>query len=235
MTGARTRAPLDFAVGSLLSDLAGWACRASSRLDFRRGVLDRVSPALEVEAAAFASLPPPAGGETVAVRATSVPRLVSLWTREQAELRAALRPPARWLLSGPGERDWSATGRGLSCCVLRVGERRVSALSLSRTRPYSTEELQLLGELQPVLQLGDERRVEVGETVGARLSPRERQIFEYLARGFRNEDIARALGTSPATVRNQLVRLYRKAGVGTRSGLVGLATSLTAERERGSP
>ena len=83
----------------------------------------------------------------------------------------------------------------------------------------------MLGHLQPVLQLGDERQVEVGETVGVRLSPRERQIFEYLIRGFRNDDIARALGTSPATVRNQLVRLYRKTGVATRSELVGLATS----------
>ena len=75
-----------------------------------------------------------------------------------------------------------------------------------------------------MLQLGDERQVEASESVGVRLSPRERQIFEYLVRGFRNEDIARALGTSPATVRNQLVRLYRKAGVSTRSELVGLAT-----------
>ena len=89
----------------------------------------------------------------------------------------------------------------------------MSALSLSRTRPFTTEELRSLDQLQPVLQLGDERQVEVGETIGAHLSPRERQIFELLVRGFRNEDIARALGTSPATVRNQLVRLYRKTGV----------------------
>jgi DNA-binding CsgD family transcriptional regulator len=101
----------------------------------------------------------------------------------------------------------------------------MSALSLSRTHPFSTEELRLLGQLQPVLRLGDERQVEVGETIGAQLSPRERQIFELLVQGYRNEEIARELGTSPATVRNQLVRLYRKTGVATRSELVGLATS----------
>ena len=111
------------------------------------------------------------------------------------------------------------------CCVLRVGERTLSALSLSRDQPFSEDELRFLGQLRPVLRLGDERQMEVGETVGASLSPRERQIFDYLVRGFRNEDIARALGTSPATVRNQLVRLYRKAGVATRSELVGLAAS----------
>jgi DNA-binding CsgD family transcriptional regulator len=110
-----------------------------------------------------------------------------------------------------------------------------SALAVSRTRAFSTGELELLGELRPVLQLGDERQLDPSETVGVRLSPRERQIFDYLLRGFRNEDIARALGTSPATVRNQLVRLYRKAGVGTRSELVGRATTRPRPSERDIP
>lgn len=224
-TWAPQSSALNLAVGSLLPDLAEWAVQAPSRLQFRRGIVDRLRTALSLEAAAFGSLPPASGDETVAVWNTSARRLVTLWSEEGPELRARLRPPARWLLCGPGERDWSATGRELMCCVLRVGERSMSALSLSRTRPFSTDELRLLGQLQPVLQLGDERQIEVAETIGARLSPRERQIFEYLVQGFRNEDIARALGTSPATVRNQLVRLYRKTGVSTRSELVGLATS----------
>jgi len=227
--GNATQAPqsraLTLAVGSLLPDIAEWAVQAPDRLAFRRGVVERLRTALALEAAAFASLPPSRGGETVAVWNTSARALVTLWSEEGPELLARLRPPARWLLCGPGERDWSATGRELMCCVLRVGKRSMSALSLSSARPFSTEDLRLLGQLQPVLQLGDERQVEVGETIGARLSPRERQIFECLVRGFRNEDIARELGTSPATVRNQLVRLFRKTGVSTRSELVGLATS----------
>jgi DNA-binding CsgD family transcriptional regulator len=223
--GAPSSSALNLVVDSLVSEIAEWACQAPSRQGFRRGVVDRLRVVLSLEAAAFASLPPSPGGETTAVWNTSVPRLVSLWSQEAAELRARLRPPARWLLCGPGERDWSATGCELMCCVLRVGERSISALSISRFQPFTTDELSMLGQLQPVLQLGDERQVEVGESVGVRLSPRERQIFEYLVRGFRNEDIARALGTSPATVRNQLVRLYRKTGVATRSELVGLATS----------
>lgn len=224
VTGAPDSSSLDSTVGSLLPDIAEWACQAPSRVGFRRGVLDRLSAVLALEAAAFASVPPP-GPETVAVWNTSARRLVSLWSAESAELRARLRPPARWLLCGPNEGDWSATGRALMCCVLRIGERGMSALSLSRTHPFSTEELRLLGQLQPVLRLGDERQVEVGDTIGTHLSPRERQIFELLVRGFRNEEIARELGTSPATVRNQLVRLYRKTGVATRSELVGLATT----------
>jgi len=227
--GSATRVPyssaLTLSVGSLLPDIAEWAVQAPGRLAFRRGVVERLSGALSLEAAAFASVPPACGDETVAVWNTSARKLMTLWSEAGLELRARLRPPVRWLLCGPGERDWSATGRELMCCVLRVGERAMSALSLSRTHPFSTEELRSLDQLQPVLQLGDERQVEFGETIGAHLSPRERQIFEYLVRGFRNEDIARALGTSPATVRNQLVRLYRKTGVSTRSELVGLATS----------
>jgi DNA-binding CsgD family transcriptional regulator len=216
---------LDFVAGSLIPEIADWACQARGRLRFRRGVLERLAPALHLDAAAFASLPPSPGGETVAVWNTSVRPVVSLWSEDEEALRASLRPPARWLLCGPDERDWSASGRELMCCVLPVGERTLSALSLSRTRRFSDDELRFLTDLRPVLRLGDERQMEVGETLGAPLSPRERQIFDYLVRGFRNEDIAHALGTSPATVRNQLVRLYRKVGVATRSELVGLAAS----------
>ncbi|HEY3588422.1 MAG TPA: hypothetical protein VGK85_14780, partial [Myxococcaceae bacterium] len=164
--GIATQAPhssaLNVAVGSLLPDIAEWAVQAPSRLAFRQGVVERLRTALTLEAAAFASLPPSSGDETVAVWNTPARRLVTLWSEEGPELLSRLRPPARWLLCGPGERDWSATGRELMCCVLRVGRRSMSALSLSRAHPFSTEELRLLGQLQPVLQMGDERQLEFG-------------------------------------------------------------------------
>jgi DNA-binding CsgD family transcriptional regulator len=209
---------------SLLSGIADWACRAAGRHAFRRGVLDALAGSLSLEAAVFATLRV-SGDAAAAVRGTQLPRVAALWSRELAVLRAGLRPPNRWMLSGPGGPDFCATGRPLASCVVRVSARVGSVLAVSRGRPFSDQELAFLGELQPVLQLGEERQVEPSESVGVRLSPRERQIFDYLLRGFRNEDIARALGTSPATVRNQLVRLYRKAGVGTRSELVGRATT----------
>lgn len=209
---------------SLLAGIAAWACRAPGRLAFRRGVLDALAGPLSLDSAAFGSLRA-SGNPMMAVRGTRAERVVALWSRDGAELRAGLRPPTRWMLSAPGGRDWCATGRPVACCLLRVSAQLGSALAVSRAQPFSAGELELLGKLRPVLQLGDERQVEPSETVGVQLSPRERQIFEYLLRGFRNEDIARALGTSPATVRNQLVRLYRKAGLGTRSELVGRATT----------
>lgn len=209
---------------SVLSGLAEWACRAPGRLAFRRGVLDALAGPLLLDAAAFASLRV-SGDAAAAVRGTQLSRVAALWSAEATALRAGLRPPTRWMVSTLGGADGCATGRRLASCVVRVSLRLGSALAMWRMRPFTQEELRFLGGLQPVLQLGEERQVEASESVGVRLSPRERQIFEYLLRGFRNEDIARALGTSPATVRNQLVQLYRKAGVGTRAELVGRATT----------
>ncbi|MGF1548401.1 MAG: response regulator [Thiotrichales bacterium] len=40
-----------------------------------------------------------------------------------------------------------------------------------------------------------------------RVSPRERQILEHLVKGMSNKEIAKALGISPNTVRNQLQKL----------------------------
>ena len=131
MTGVPDSSALSLAVTSLLPEIAEWACQARRRLGFRRGVLERLRAVLTLEAAAFASLPPLSGDETVAVWNTSARRVITLWSEEGSDLRARLRPPARLLLCGPGERDWSATERMLMCCVLRVGERSTSALSAS--------------------------------------------------------------------------------------------------------
>jgi DNA-binding CsgD family transcriptional regulator len=117
------------------------------------------------------------------------------------------------------------------CSVLLVpllrGRQVRAWLVLGRLAPeFSDLELERANLLAPVLSLADEHVLELPEAVGAVLSAREAEIFEYLCRGFRNGDIAEALGTSPHTVRNQLARLYRKAGVCTRSELVGLASSV---------
>jgi hypothetical protein len=187
---------------------------------------------LTLEAAAFASLPPSPGDETLAVWNTHARRVIRLWSEECSELRARLRPPTRLLLCGPGERDWSATECRLMCCILRVGERSTSALSLSRTRPFSTEELRLLDQLQPVLQLGDERQVEVGRR-SVLVSPLGNGRSSSTWSGGSGTRTSRERwGTSPATVRNQLVRLYRKTGVATRLELVGLA-DVAAALQRG--
>jgi RNA polymerase sigma factor (sigma-70 family) len=52
-----------------------------------------------------------------------------------------------------------------------------------------------------------------------RFSPRERQIVELIAEGMTHKQIARRLGISPSTVRNQTAQVYRKAGVSGRAAL----------------
>lgn len=52
------------------------------------------------------------------------------------------------------------------------------------------------------------------------LSPSERGVFERLLVGESNLEIARARGTSPRTVANQVVAIFRKTGVGSRRELI---------------
>lgn len=55
------------------------------------------------------------------------------------------------------------------------------------------------------------------------LSRREREVAGLFASGMTNKQVARALGTSPSTVRNQLVRIYEKLGISSKAELAGLA------------
>ena len=66
---------------------------------------------------------------------------------------------------------------------------------------------------------------ELGMTMGAfsqryRLSRREAQIVELVMLGYRNRDIAGALGTAPATIKKHLTHVFDKVGVDTRTQLV---------------
>lgn len=54
----------------------------------------------------------------------------------------------------------------------------------------------------------------------AALTPAELQVSSMAVQGMQNKEIARVLGTSPATVRNQLHAVYRKLGVVSRHGLI---------------
>lgn len=48
------------------------------------------------------------------------------------------------------------------------------------------------------------------------LTPRERQVVQLLVDGCSNDDIAARLRLRPQTVKNQLTRIYMKAGVSSR-------------------
>lgn len=59
----------------------------------------------------------------------------------------------------------------------------------------------------------------------SKLSPREREVAELFASGMTNKQVASTLGTSPATVRNQLVKVYEKLGVSNKAALASLIRS----------
>ncbi|WFE77138.1 LuxR family transcriptional regulator [Roseinatronobacter sp. S2] len=55
------------------------------------------------------------------------------------------------------------------------------------------------------------------------LSPREREVAGLFASGMTSKQVARALGTSPSTVRNQVMRIYEKLGISSKAELATLA------------
>jgi len=56
------------------------------------------------------------------------------------------------------------------------------------------------------------------------LSPREREVVDLLAKGYRAPSIARRLHISPNTVRNHLKKAYQKLGVHSQEELLDLVT-----------
>ncbi len=66
---------------------------------------------------------------------------------------------------------------------------------------------------------------ELGTAIGAfrtryRLSSREAEVVELVLLGYRNRDIATALGTSPATIKKHLTHVFDKVGVDSRTQLM---------------
>jgi DNA-binding CsgD family transcriptional regulator len=60
----------------------------------------------------------------------------------------------------------------------------------------------------------------------AALTPREREILLWVARGKSNREIAALLYLAPGTIRKHLDNVYDKLGVSNRAGAVGHALSI---------
>jgi len=85
---------------------------------------------------------------------------------------------------------------------------------------FGERELQLAETLRPHLATlyrlgGTSPRV-----VEADLTPREREVLEWVAAGKTNRDIAAILGARPRTIEKHLERIYEKLGVETRTAAV---------------
>jgi DNA-binding CsgD family transcriptional regulator len=64
------------------------------------------------------------------------------------------------------------------------------------------------------------RETPAGAWDTAPLTPREREVLDWVAAGKTNRDIATILGASPRTVEKHLERIYEKLGVETRTAAV---------------
>jgi DNA-binding CsgD family transcriptional regulator len=105
-----------------------------------------------------------------------------------------------------------------------------------RSRPFRPDQLVTFLRLLPAIALA-QAALRVGAGAGTLpaeldgLSPRERQIVEYVRCGHSNKEIAQLLGTSPLTVRNQLSRVFRRLDIDGRAGLAAWAErSITGRR-----
>ena len=86
---------------------------------------------------------------------------------------------------------------------------------------------ELIGAVREAITTDARRRAHRCERVAvsarlARLTPRELQVFQFLARGLLNKQIAAELGTAVKTVKTHRRRMLEKMGVRTATALLGL-------------
>jgi DNA-binding CsgD family transcriptional regulator len=92
--------------------------------------------------------------------------------------------------------------------------------------PFGERELQLAETLRP--HLANLYRLVGANTAAntASLTPREREVLEWVAAGKTNRDIAAILGARPRTIEKHLERIYEKLGVETRTAAAARAKLL---------
>lgn len=115
-----------------------------------------------------------------------------------------------------------------------VLKRDEEELHIRLERNARTGELTLLLEEKSVVPADNARIPSLLELTGIggvnaaqreqyRLTPRETDVLNWLAKGKTNRDIAEILGMSPRTVNKHLEHIFIKLGVETRSAAVGMA------------
>jgi len=149
------------------------------------------------------------------------------------------RRPLRWsdLLS---RREWHALDLYWEVCRPLEGEYELELWLAtpdgiaggfgfdSFKRDFSERDKLVLDTLQPhLVQLWRNAAARKRESRSlAALTPREREILLWVARGKSNREIAAVLYLAPGTIRKHLDNVYDKLGVSNRAGAVGRAFSI---------
>jgi DNA-binding NarL/FixJ family response regulator len=135
-----------------------------------------------------------------------LPRVASAAPGARVLILTALREPAR------DEEALRAGARGL---VLKSAppEKLLHAIRGVAAGALWFDTSALMGESQA--RAGGSARGKL-----AALTPREQEIVSLIGEGLRNDEIARRLGITPKTVKNQLTTVFEKLGVASRLELV---------------
>lgn len=97
-------------------------------------------------------------------------------------------------------------------------------------RDFSERDVRVLETLRPhLVQLWRNARLRrsiadsFSSSAAGLLTPREREVLAWVARGKTNREIAAVLYLAPGTVRKHLDNVYAKLDVGSRAGAVARA------------
>ena len=132
--------------------------------------------------------------------------------------RALLRSELYWEVALPLGCEYELT------LWLRDGSGASGAFSFDRFRgDFSDRDLQVLELLRPHLLQFAKRTARQWQDAAGSLTPREREILAWVARGKSNSEIATTLCLSPGTVRKHLDHIYEKLDVSNRTAAVNRA------------
>lgn len=182
-------------------------------------VVDRAGTAVEIETACRSSRP------DLLVMDLDLPDADGLRVLDEL---GPMRPPSILVLAERADGDrvlralrlgvlgYVTKGDGLHDLAAAIG--RVAAGERVMAPDLHDGAVAALGKLA--------RRAREGESVGAGLTKRERQVLELLSEGFTVGQVATRLAISPRTVETHVAKLYRKLGVRTRLQAVSRAAAL---------
>lgn len=146
------------------------------------------------------------------------------------------RQAAEWMEKYfPGAQASRSIPEALEQWLVQVRETGASAgvfqISLNEHRLFISLSTSLSSgdENQEIVLLLEEKRItaEPASLAQFKLTPREREVLSWLAKGKTNRDIGDILGMSPRTVNKHLEHVFVKFGVETRSAAVSLWAGLS--------
>ncbi len=224
---------------STRADVAALAQSHGDAVAFERGLLDLLARAIGFDVAFVESKsgarPPTLRGLDAARFASSLPQRAA-YDRELAPVKRAAMAArgvavdtavlgAATVRESAYFRDLAAPvgGKHSLLAYAHVRGREVGGVMLGRTGgAFRAREIAFLEALLPTMALALASFERAAPVVNAPLTPRERDVLGYLCLGYTNAEIAHACGSSPNTVRNQLVKVFAKLGATTRAEAVGI-------------